>query len=301
MDRLDCDRMFIAVYEQGNFARAAALLDTSNSRASKLVSELERKLGVQLLKRSTRSLSPTDAGNAYYLRIKEIIESIDNLDSNLHKNSSAPFGNLRISAPSSFGSLQLGTVLSHFMQEYPKISMDCTFTDRLVNIVEEGYDLALRIGTLSDSSLIARKLCDIHIVTIASPDYLKQHGTPQHWQDIAQHELILDTNFKNPTRWQMQENGETVAQSVQARIKFSHPTPCVIAAQAGLGITRVPVFIAKPAIEAGKVVPILQDYELPARALYAMYPSSRHLARKIRVFIDYLVNQFAEGNVRAQL
>lgn len=296
MDRLQCDRMFIAVMELGSFAKAAERLAISSGQASKLISRLEQELGVQLFKRSTRSLAPTEVGQAYYERIRRLLDDLDELDDSIRNASRQPSGRLRISVPVTFGQSQLASSLIAFSRRYPDIDLDVRFSDRSVSIVDEGFDLALRIGRLDDSSLIARKLCDVRIVTLASPDYLSQHGTPLHTRDLASHHCIIDTNFRDPYRWPyLDEQGKPLDLAVNGRLKFSNADVCLAAACAGLGIARLPTFVAANALKQQQVVALLEAYEVPPLGLYALYPPARHLAHSSRAFIDFLVSRFALG------
>ncbi|TKI04069.1 LysR family transcriptional regulator [Martelella alba] len=293
MDRLDCDRMFVMVLELGSFAQAAERLGTSASQASKLVSRLERELGAQLFKRSTRAISPTDVGQAYYERVKSLLDAFDALDADVRHTAGAPAGRLRISAPVTFGTTRLAPVMVEFARQYPKVELDVNFSDRRVNIVDEGYDLAIRIGKLEDSSLIARRLCDIRVVTVAAQDYLASHGTPRHWRELDGHDCIVDSNFRDPLHWHFIEREKTALYRINGRLRFSNAEACLRAAVAGLGITRVPTFVAGDALRRHQVVALLRDYDSPPLGLFALYPPAQHLARKSRTFIDFLVEAFA--------
>lgn len=294
MERLDCDRMFIAVMETGSFTAAAQRLSTSHGQASKLITRLERELAVSLFSRSTRSLKPTEVGLAYYERIRPLMAEYDALNDDVLNASKTPSGLLRVSAPVTFGSTQLTEHLITFARRYPDIELDVSFSDRPINVVNEGFDLALRIGNLADSSLIARKLCDIRIVTIASPDYLKQRATPLHWSQLTEHHCIIDTNFRDPKAWLFQdENQQPQVQQVDGRIKFSNAEVCLHAAIEGLGIARLPTFVAGEALQNGTVISVLSHYEAPPLGLYAIYPPAKYLTRRSRVFIDFLAESFA--------
>lgn len=291
MERLECDRMFVAVMEVGSFAAAAQRLSTSNGQASKLISRLEQELGVQLFKRTTRALVATEIGRAYYERVKRLLGEYDALNDDIRNTSESPSGTVRISAPVTFGVMQLSMLLSVFAKRYPQIELDVNFSDRLVNVVDDGFDLALRIGNLTDSSLIARKLCDIALIHVASPDYLQQHGALQHWQELVQHECIIDTNLRDPFIWPFfDKNHIRHDYAVNGRLKFSNAEVCLNAACAGLGIARLPLFVAADALRSKRVVSVLTDFELPILGLYALYPPAKHLARKSRVVIDFLVD-----------
>lgn len=294
MERLDCDRMFVAVMETGSFTGAAQRCGTSHGQASKLISRLEHELGVNLLRRSTRSLTPTEVGLAYYERIRQLLIDYDALNDSVRNIANAPSGLLRISAPVTFGASQLTPHLVAFARRYPEIELDVSFADRLVSVVDEGFDLALRIGNLADSSLVARRLCAIRNVLVAAPDYLAQHGEPAHWQQLEQHSLIVDTNFRDPWHWPFLDAHQQLhAQPVRGRMKFSNAEVCLEAACAGLGIARVPVFVAGQALKEQRVKPLLTAYEAPPLALFAVYPPARYLAQKSRVLIDFLVDAFA--------
>jgi DNA-binding transcriptional LysR family regulator len=301
MERLDCDRMFIAVMETGSFTAAAQRLGTSHGQASKLISRLEQHLGVQLFRRSTRALAATDVGRAYYEKIRVLLADYDALNDSVRNSSAAPAGKVRISAPVTFGTTQLTPHLIDFARRYPGIELDVSFADRAVNVVDEGFDLALRIGKLADSSLMARKLCDIRIITVASPGYLAERGTPEHWEALASHDCIIDTNFRDPWRWPFQDEKLALqGQPVNGRLKFSNAEVCLKAAIAGLGIARLPSFVAGEALKNKEVVPVLAASEIVPLGLFALYPPAKYLAHKSRTFIDYLVEAFAGDPVWEQ-
>ncbi|MCP6204253.1 LysR substrate-binding domain-containing protein [Klebsiella pneumoniae] len=300
MERLDCDRMFVAVIETGSFTLAAQRCGTSHGQASKLISSLERSLGVNLLRRSTRSLTPTDVGLAYYERIRQLLIDYDELNDSVRNIANAPSGRLRISAPVTFGTTQLTPQLVTFARLYPDIELDVSFSDRLVNVVDEGFDLAIRIGNLSDSALLARRLCPIRNVVVAAPEYLSRRGEPQSWETLNQHDLIVDTNFRDPWHWPFLNGQQLHSQPVSGKLKFSNAEVCLAAARAGLGIARLPYFIARQAIAEGSVIQLLTVYEAPPLALYAVFPPARYLAHKSRVMIDFLVEAFASDKERAR-
>lgn len=297
MDRLDCDRMFVAVLDTGSFAAAAARLGTSTGQASKLVSRLEADLGVQLLKRTTRALSATEAGRAYFERIRALLEEFDALDASVRNASGAPSGRLRITAPLTFGVNRLVPMLMPFANEFPEIQIDVSFSDRVVNLVEEGFDVAIRIGKPGDSSLIARRLCDVRIVLVASPAYLAARGEPQTPADLAEHECIIDTNFRDPLNWRLrpEPDGEYASFPVTGRMSFSNAEACVAAARAGMGIARIPSFIAGDALRDGELKLLLAPLEEEKIGLFAIYPPARHLAVKVRSLVDFLAGAYRTG------
>lgn len=292
MQRLECERMFVAVMEGGSFARAAERLGTSSGQASKLVSRLERDLGVRLLNRTTRALSPTEVGRAYFERIKLLLEELDALDLAVSNRAGTASGRLRITAPLSFGNTQLAPALAGFAARYPEISLDVSFSDRVVNLVDEGFDAAVRIGTQNDGSLVIRKLCESRVVVVASADYLAQRGTPQHPHDLARHDCIVDTNFRGRETWHFREEGTPLDVRVTSRIYLSSADACVSAAEAGLGITRVPSFVAGHHIRQGRLVPLLTSFALGPLPILVAYPPGRHLAVKVRALVDFLAERF---------
>jgi DNA-binding transcriptional LysR family regulator len=294
MQRLECERMFVAVMETGSYAKAAARLGTGSAQASKLVSRLEADLGVRLLNRTTRSLSPTEVGQAYLERIKIVLEELDALDLAVKNRSGTASGRLRLTVPMSFGTAQLAPAFIDFSARYPDIDLDVSFSDRVVNLVDEGFDAAVRIGTPADTSLIARKLCGARIVLAASIAYLSRHGAPETPVDLASHDCIIDTNFRDPLVWHFRGDSPSEPASVKVggRLRFSSADACLAAAEAGLGIARVPSFMAGSRIRAGSVRPLLQKFEDRPLGIHVLYPPNRHLATKVRVFVDFLVQRF---------
>lgn len=292
MDRLACDRMFAAVMDTGSFAAAAARLGTSSGQASKLVSRLEAELGVRLLNRTTRALSPTEAGQAYHDRLRPLLEEFDNLDLSIRNVSQAPKGRLRLTAPLTFGALELAPALNEFAARFPEIELDVSFSDRLVNLVDDGFDLAVRIGRPEDSSLISRRLCHVRIVVVGAPAYLERHEEPATPEDLARHECIIDTNFREPDRWPFEHAGTALAVRVHGRIRYSNAEACLRAAEAGLGLACVPAFVAGDAIRSGSVKRLLVAHETEPYGVHALYPHSRHLAAKVRVLLTFLADRY---------
>ncbi|MBF7685836.1 LysR family transcriptional regulator [Acinetobacter sp. B10A] len=294
MDRMDCDRMFIAIIETGNFTLASKRLGTSLGQASKLIAKLEADLAVTLLRRTTRSITATEMGTAYYERIKPLLSEYEAINDDMRLTTQTPRGLLKISVPVTFGASQLTDPLLQFAQKYPDIELDIQFSDRIVNIVDEGFDLAIRIGHLTSSSLIARKLCPVRTLVVASDDYLSKNKTPESWKDLAQHNCILDTNFIEPYLWTFSDKqGKMQIQPVTGKLKFSNAEACLKAVCAGFGIAKLPDFVVKNAIDEGKLKTILEDYEAPPRGLYVIYPPTKYLAHKSRVMIDFLVHTFS--------
>ncbi|MCP1169533.1 LysR family transcriptional regulator [Limimaricola litoreus] len=294
MNRLDCDRMFAAVMETGSFAGAAEKLRTSSGQASKLVSRLEAELGVRLLNRTTRAVSATEAGRAYHDRLRPLLDAFDDLDLSIRNISQTPTGRLRVSAPLTFGALALTPALNEFALRFPEIALDVSFSDRMVNLVDEGFDMAVRIGKPEDSSLISRRLCKARIVVIAAPDYLDRRGTPAAPEELGGHDCIIDANYRDPTHWPFLGAGGPLTVQVGGRIRYSNAEACLRAAEAGLGIARVPAFVAGEAIGAGRVALLLERYEAAPYEVHALYPHSRHLAAKVRALVDFLAKRYRD-------
>jgi len=285
--------MFLAVMETGSFIRAAERLGTSSGQASKLVSSLEAELGVRLLNRTTRAVSPTEAGRAYFERLRPLLEEFDNLDLAIRNTSRQPRGRLRLTAPLTFGTVELAPALSDFAKRYTEIELDVNFSDRVVNLIDEGFDLAVRIGRPADTSLIARKLCDIRIVLVGSKPYFEERGEPASPTDLEGHDCIIDTNFREPERWPFRDGeGEPIAVAIRGRLRYSNAEACLRAAEAGLGLAYLPSFVAGPAIRAGRVKPVLEQFSSPPFTVHALYPHSRHLAAKVRVLVDFLAERY---------
>jgi len=291
MDRIEELRVFMAVADARGFAQAARRLKISPAQATKLVARLEDRLHTRLLNRTTRNVSLTDSGRTLQARARGLVEEFDQLEKSVQETAT-PRGLLKISAPVSFG-MQLGAVLLDFAKAYPEVELDVSVTDRIVNLVDEGFDAAIRAGTLVDSSLVARKLTTFRGVTIASPDYLKTHGTPRQPSDLERHDAILDLNRADPQSWIYGAGAKRAAVRVSGRLRFGNPYICVAAACASFGIAQEPAFAAADALRQGRVVALLKPYEPDPLTCYAVYPHARHLPSKVRVFVDFLSQRFA--------
>lgn len=292
MDRLDEIRAFTAVAEARSFTQGARKLDVSPAQISKLVARLENRLDARLLNRTTRDVSLTDTGQAYLERARELLEGFDALETSV-RDQGGPSGTLKISAPTSFGKGQLMPALLDFAAAYPAVSVDVHFADRMVNLVEEGFDVAVRIGHLTDSSLVAKRLAAVRMVTCASPDYLQRHGIPMALEDLAGHEAILDTNAREASNWTFGPHGDRREVRVHGRLRFNGAEACVAAAVAGFGVARSPAFAAADELREGRIVPILCNFEPELIHVHAVYPHARHLAAKVRAFVDFLAKRYA--------
>lgn len=292
MDRVDEISAFAAVADARSFTQGARRIGASSAQVSKLVARLENRLGARLLNRTTRDVSLTDTGRAYLERARGLLEDFESLESSV-RDESGPRGLLKVSAPMSFGASQLTPALLDFAAAYPEVSLDVSSTDRMVNLVEEGFDVGVRIGQLSDSSLIARKLAAVRMVTCASPDYLRTAGAPRTPTDLSAHEAIIDTNGADPMVWRFGTHNNRQDVRVHGRLRFAGAEACVAAARRGLGVTRTPAFAAAEDLRAGRLTPLMCAYEPENIHVHAVYPHARHLAAKVRVFVDFLSQRYA--------
>lgn len=293
MDRLDAMRTFVTVVSEGSFTRAATKLNMSPQLVSKYVSQLEEHLGLRLLNRTTRKVHPTEAGSQYSARALLLLEELDDLENQLGDYQQSAQGVLRLSAPVSFGTSHLPALLMDFQRAHPAVALDVKLDDRKVDIVEDGFDIALRIGALKSSSLIARHLAPIRLVTCASPAYLQQHGTPENLDELKDHHYL---------RYSYMDNSESlihVALASRQKNAFTCNNGDVLlqAAIAGAGIVIQPTFIAGPAVAQGDLKIVLPEYEPAPLGLYAVYTHRKFLPSKVRAFIDFASGYFGSPPV----
>jgi DNA-binding transcriptional LysR family regulator len=292
MDRIEEIRGFTAVADARSFSRAARRLGISSAQISKLVARLEDRLGVRLLNRTTRDVSLTDSGSAYLARARDLLETFDQLESSVG-GTGGPRGLMRVSLPVSFGAVEIGPALLDFAAAYGQVGLEVSFSDRAVNLVEEGFDAAVRIGNLSDSSLVARRLAATRVVTCASPAYLVRHGTPAAPDDLSGREIIIDLNLRDPFVFEFGRGVDHQTVRVDGRLRFASAEACLAAARAGFGIARAPAFAAVDDLRAGRLQSLLCTYEPEQVPIHVVYPQTRHLAAKVRAFVDFLVQRFA--------
>ena len=292
MERLDDIRAFVAVADALSFAEGARRMALSPAQTSKLVARLEDRLDARLLNRTTRDVSLTDTGRAYLERARVLLEDYDALESSV-RDVKGPRGLLRLSVPVSFGAAQLESALLDFARANPEVELEIAFTDRLVNLVEEGFDMAIRISRLADSSLIARRLAPARIVTVASPTYLDDHGEPQSPADLVDRDVIVDLNARDPSLWGFGQAKNRSEVRVHGRLRFQSADACVAAARAGFGIARSPAFVAAEHLRSGQLRTILKTFEPEPLYVHTVYPHGRHLAPKVRALVDFLVARFS--------
>ena len=295
MDKLSSLKAFVKVVELGSFSEAGRQLRLSRSAVSKYIADLENDLGVQLLNRTTRQASPTENGQAYFERALSILADLDAADQMVAHQQSTPRGLLRVNAPMSFGTIKLGPALADFMALYPELQIQLVLTDEHVDPVQEGLDVTLRIAELESSSLIARRIMPIARVVCASPDYLAAHGTPKHPSELRRHKLLTYGFLLTGNQWKL--SGPDGDHWVQPDWTLCANNAEVLrdAAVKHRGVALLPAFLAEQQLKSGALRSILPDYKAPMIALYAIYPPTRHLTMKVRLFIDFLVEHFGEA------
>lgn len=291
-------RAFVQVFDAGGFSAAARAHGRSKALLSKYVTDLEDYLGVRLMNRTTRKLSLTEAGEAYYREASQILLQLDDLDATISDQTSEARGLLRVSAARNFGETTLAPALFAFMADHPEVTLDLRLEDRFVDLVDEGIDVALRISSMPDSSLIARRIADTHMAICASPDLLKSFGTPQNAEALRNMPCIIDTNLQGQANWRFIENGKQIFLHVSGPVRVNSPVAAMGAALAGLGFAALPSYLADPEIGAGRLVAVLKESSPETLALQAVYPHRRHLAGKVRALIDHLVAWFEVYPVR---
>lgn len=296
MDTLTRIRAFIDVVEAEGFSAAARKTGRSKALLSKYVRELEDDLGALLLNRTTRQFSLTEAGHTYYRSAADILKEIDNLADLVREKNAELKGKLRISVPRTFIDADIGQSMIDFAKQNPDVSMEIIADDRFVDLIEEGFDLAIRITRLEDSGLIARKLSDFRVHAVATPDFVALHAPLNEPQDMARAPFIIDTNskFYNNVKY-FEKSGGVASVSVTGPIEVNSPQATLRAARAGLGIAIVPDFIARPFISSGELVTLFDDYISRDRGIYAVYPHRRYLPAKVRSFVDYLSAWFRKN------
>ncbi|WP_027165153.1 LysR family transcriptional regulator [Mesorhizobium sp. WSM3224] len=293
MDTLTRMRAFIDVVEAEGFSAAARKIGRSKALLSKYVRELEDELGALLLNRTTRQFSLTEAGHTYYQRASEIVREVDSLAEAVRQSSGDVRGRIKLSAARTFADAPIGQSLIDFAKQHPDIVLDIHLDDRFVDLVEEGFDVAVRISRLENSSLIARRLGPFSIKLCASPELIAKHGTPTRPQDLSNMPCIVDTNGRSLANWRFKGDGEdSVSVSVSGPIEVNSPMAARAAAVSGLGFTILPDFIAAPDVASGRLVTVLDDRILSGSGIFAVYPHRRYLPAKVRVFVDFLVHWF---------
>lgn len=295
MDRFANLEAFVAVIETGSFSHAAERLGIAKSVVSRRVSLLERHLGVQLLRRTTRTLSLTAPGREFHERALRILAELDEAEQVIVDASAALRGQLRIAAPLSFGLHQLCGALNEFLRGHPAIELDLDLNDREVNLVEEGFDMAVRIGDLRDSTMVARRLGTVRFITCASPEYLRRHGTPTHPDELGAHVGLHYGNLTPAQAWQFEGGGRGPQVAIPGiRMRANNGDALACAAVAGLGIVNGPTFIVSGHIARGELVPVLEGFRRPAVGIHAVYPPGRLISRRVQALADFLAARLGD-------
>ena len=296
MDRLRALEVFVEVVRKNGFARAADALETSPANITRIIADLEAHLGTRLLNRSSRKMSLTESGEGLYERAKVIVEDMAEIEAIASSAAMQPRGLLRINAPLTFGVLHLAPLWPKFMALYPEVELEVALIDRVVDIVEEGYDLAIRISRSGSTSHAARKLATSHNICCAAPSYIAQHGAPLVPADLAAHNCIGYSYAASADEWRFADAaGQPHPVTVRCTMHANNGDTARAAALAGAGIIWQPTFLIGADLRAGRLVPLLPGFRLPDIDVLAVYPSRRHLSAKVRVMIDFLAAQFQDS------
>ncbi|MFB9267205.1 LysR family transcriptional regulator [Bradyrhizobium erythrophlei] len=293
MDRIDAMQAFVAVADLEGFAPAARKLGLSPSAVTRLIAALEERLGARLLQRTTRQVTLTDAGSRYLERARRILADIGEAEDAVGGERTRPEGRLVISAPMGFGRLHVGPVVSTYLTRYPDVGVDLRLSDRVINLVEDGVDLAVRIGHLPDSTLVARHVGEMRRIVVASPGYLKARGEPKRPADISGHDTIQFGPMSAALDWRFVENDREIRVASAPRFATNSSDAAIRHAEQDGGLTRVMAYQAAESLKAGRLKVVLRAFELPAMPIHIVYPTSRLLSAKVRTFID-LVTEISD-------
>jgi DNA-binding transcriptional LysR family regulator len=294
MDKFEAMDAFTKVVATRSFAEAGRRLGLTRSAVSKAVMELERALGARLLDRTTRRVAPTEAGLAYYERCIAILAEVEETELQVSRLHDEPRGVLKVNAPMTFGMLYLGSAVADFMARYPDLTIELTLNDRFIDPLEEGVDVTVRIGTLSDSSLIARRLVPARRVLSAAPAYIARHGAPKAPEDLAHHRCLNYGHTSALQRWQLMVDDKLISVPIASALCSNNGDVLRAAALKGNGITLLPTFMVGPDIKEGRLQVVLPDNPPSVLGIYALYAPNRYLAAKTRLFVDFLVERFGE-------
>ena len=290
MIELDDLRGFVEVVESGGFNRAAKRLGISRSVVSRRIARLEADLGARLLSRTTRGINPTEAGLEFKMRSERILADLGEAREAIAQQGGEVVGRLRLSVPLSFGVRYVAPILAKLAQRHPRLEMDVSYSDRMVDLIGERFDAAIRVGTLKDSSLVARRIAPVRSVLVASPDYLARNGRPRTPGDLAAHQCLIYTG--RVADWQFQSGKRSISIRPEGRLRSDSGEAILQWAIAGLGITEAPSFMVPDAIASGSLEPLLLDYPIPEYAIYFVRPPGAYVPGKVRVLIDTLVESF---------
>ena len=294
MDKFQEMRTFAAVVDAGSFVKAAQALDSSKAAVSRYVSELESRLGVRLLHRTTRRLSLTEEGRVFHGHCRELLAGIEAAEAEVSARTGEARGLVKVSAPVTFGVRHLAPLWGEFRALHPQVQLDITLADRVVDLVEEGYDLAIRIATLPSSTLVSRQLATTRMVLCASPGYLKEHGTPAHPADLAHHAVIAYSYWSTGDEWHFAGPTGPVSVTTRPCMHTNSGDTCRAMALADQGVILQPTFMVGEDLATGALVELLPEFRSLELGIYAVYPTRKHVPRKVRVLIEFLVDAFRE-------
>ena len=292
MNRFEELEAFAAVVEMQGFSRAADKLGIAKSMVSRRLSDLEQRLGVQLLQRTTRRQSLTEAGKDFYPRVSQIVTDLIEAEEFVANSDCQISGKIKLALPLVIGQGQLAQPISQFLKDHPDIKIDIDLNDRMVDLVQENIDLAIRIGDLEDSSLIARQLSKFHFAICASPDYLAREGEPLHPDDLSDHEVLVYSNVSTGRQWSFQQDGKRISPRVKYRMSVNNGEFATAVACQGLAIVSGPLAYLQPSIASGDLVPILRDYTPGPVGIYAIYPPGRQVSKRVKMLSDSLYEYF---------
>lgn len=296
MDRLGAIQVFAQVVESGSFAKAAERLGLSTSAASRQVADLESHLQTRLLNRTTRKVSLTETGRAFYERSVQLLSDLAEAEQEASRAAVEPRGTIRLTTSVNFGVRHIAPAIADFLAQHPGVRFDVSLADRVVDLVEEGFDLGIRIGTPGPDNLVARKLGETRLVPCASPAYLAAHGAPATPEDLARHNCFTYEYVSPRNLWRFQDrSGNEHNVRVSGTLHSNNGDLLAEAAARGAGIIFEPAFIVGPDVRAGRLVPLLQEFVPPPVPIYAVYPSRKHLSAKVRRFVEFLISRFAES------
>jgi DNA-binding transcriptional LysR family regulator len=295
MDKFQEMRVFSAVVDASSFVAAADSLGMSKAAVSRYVSELEQRLGVRLMHRTTRKLSLTPEGEVFLARCRDILASIESSEAEISTRSVTASGLLKVSVPVSFGIRHLAPLWSEFLSDHPQVTLDVQLADRVIDLVDEGFDLAVRIARLPDSSLISRQLASTRLVLCAAPSYLKRRGTPAHPSELAQHDVLGYSLMAMGDQWQFTGPEGPVSVKVRPRMWTNNGDSCVAAALQGSGIQLQPTFLIDDELASGQLVEILPQFRSVELGIYAVYPSRKFVLPKVRAMVEFLANELGQA------
>jgi DNA-binding transcriptional LysR family regulator len=286
--------VFHCVVKHASYAKAAEELSLSPSAVSRIVSRLEERLSARLVQRTTRKLSLTEVGKAFHARTAQVLADLVEAQEEAQRETLKPRGTLRVTASVVFGQLHVAPLFERLLGAHPELTLDLLLTDRFVDLIEEGIDLAIRIGTLVDSQLIVRRLCTNHRFLVASASYLERRGTPREPSDLTNHDCLVFTGFSRPREWRLVGPAGLQTVRVNGRVASNNPLVLTESAKCGLGITIGATLSVAPALLSGALVRVLPDYEFEPSAVFALYPSARQLSTKVRTTVDFLTEHLCD-------